>query len=147
MNALDAGRIHEDFVCGSGLREVGNEAGVDLVGDMTWQRIGLEPVRTQRGVDQGKKIAKDTIVVEARNVVEHLDDRIAAFVEVALAVLEIRVESSMEEINEGAGECAVLLQHGRDIRVAERRANLTQIPGVCPERGGFAPRASAVKHK
>ena len=130
---LQAGRAHPYLEQGPRQREVGHLAAVEfernhiaVAGIRTW----AECVGAHGRLDECQQRPQRTVVVEAWNSIERVDDPSASNVCLGGAVTVVRRESGCEKLNQLSGDAGVTDQRCFDVLLTEGEADLTQIAGI-----------------
>ncbi len=143
VQALDAGRIHEDLEERPRQRHAGDLGAGELERGRLARspiRPGLEEIGPDRGLDQVDEAPQDAVVVEAGDGGERRLDLTADRSLSRLAVAgQGRVETGAEQGDDTGGERPVPAQGRGEVVLAVADAKLAQVAAERPEQRGVAP--------
>ena len=140
VDALDTRGVDEDLVGRPRLRQQGQFAGQDLVGQRLGPREGVGP---HGGPDHRQEHPDDPVVVQTRHGVDaRLEPRVAGGQGLGAGLplgVRVGVELGREGLHQPDGDLRVGVQRGGDVLLAEADPCLQQVAGDPPQPADLFP--------
>jgi hypothetical protein len=150
VHALHPRRVDEDLEARARSRQERDAGRVQLERQMRLgpaARPGLEVVRPQDRLDHGEEAAQDPVLVEALDRVDLLLDVRGDRVGRLRAVVAVRVEARVEELDQRHRDGRMGDERLGHVALAERDRRLAQIPGHRPQDRHVAPVEPCTEHE